>query len=133
MSVKAVIDTNVLVASFLTKNQESPTVRIVHAAIDGAFTPVYSRGIMDEYADVLGRGHFGIDIGRVDALVGRIGGIGLPVIPADVDAHFPDPDDRVFYCTAYAGGAYLVTGNQRHYPKADFVVSPAQFCELAGI
>ena len=33
MSVKAVIDTNVLVSSFLSKNPNSPTVRIANAQI----------------------------------------------------------------------------------------------------
>ena len=58
---------------------------------------------------------------------------GEEVVPAESDAQFPDLDDKVFYCTALAGGAQLVTGNMKHYPHADFVVSPAQFCEIAGI
>ena len=49
MSVKAVIDTNVLVSSFLSKNPNSPTVRIANALLGGRFTPVYSRGMIDEY------------------------------------------------------------------------------------
>jgi hypothetical protein len=44
-----------------------------------------------------------------------------------------DPDDKVFFCTALAGDAKLVTGNIKHYPPAELVVTPAQFCEIAGI
>ena len=40
MSVKAVIDTNVLVSAFLSKNQDSPTVRIANAIFDEMFIPV---------------------------------------------------------------------------------------------
>ena len=58
---------------------------------------------------------------------------GKEVVPTDSGETFPDPDDKVFFCTALAGASNLVTGNMRHYPKADFVVTPAQFCELAGI
>ena len=42
-------------------------------------------------------------------------------------------DDKVFFCTALASEAHLVTGNLKHYPKTDFIVTPAQFCEIAGI
>jgi len=26
-----------------------------------------------------------------------------------------------------------VTGNAKHYPPADFIVSPAEFCDILGI
>lgn len=55
------------------------------------------------------------------------------VTPTDSDKEIPDLDDKIFYCTAIAGDAHLVTGNTRHYPKADFVVTPAQFCDLMMI
>lgn len=29
--------------------------------------------------------------------------------------------------------AHLVTGNTKHYPMVSFVVTPAQFCEIAGL
>ena len=49
----------------------------------------------------------------------------------------PDEADRVFYEVTLAGrngnDVKLVTGNMKHYPKADFIVTPAQFCELLGI
>ena len=43
---------------------------------------------------------------------------------------------KVFFCTALAASAdnpLLVTGNAKHYPPADFVVSPAEFCDILGI
>ena len=39
---------------------------------------------------------------------------------------------RFFFCTALAGDAKLVTGNIKHYPPAELVVTPAQFCEIAA-
>ena len=54
-------------------------------------------------------------------------------MPAESNENFPDPDDKVFFCTALADDAHLVTGNMKHYPPANFVVTPAQFCELLGI
>ena len=133
MGIKAVIDTNVLVSSFISKNTNSPTVRIIKAIIEGIFTPVYSDDILSEYEEVLGRGHFKLDPSAISILIQRIKEIGEAVSPIVSEEDFPDPDDKVFFCTALAGDAQLVTGNIKHYPTAELVVTPAQFCEIAGI
>ena len=133
MGIKAVIDTNVLVSSFISKNPNSPTVRIIKAIVEGIFTPVYSDDILSEYEEVLGRGHFKLDPSAISILIQRIQEIGEAVSPIDSEEDFPDADDKVFFCTALAGDAKLVTGNMKHYPPAELVVTPAQFCEIAGI
>lgn len=133
MGIKVVIDTNVLVSSFISKNPNSPTVRIIKAIAEGIFTPVYSDDILSEYEEVLGRGHFKLDPSAISILIQRIKEIGEAVSPIDSEEDFPDADDKVFFCTALAGDAKLVTGNMKHYPPAELVVTPAQFCEIAGI
>ena len=133
MGIKAVIDTNILVSSFISKNPNSPTVRIIKAIAEGIFTPVYSNDILSEYEEVLARGHFKLDPSAISILIQRIKEIGEAVSPIDSEEDFPDPDDKVFFCTALAGDAKLVTGNIKHYPPAELVVTPAQFCEIAGI
>jgi putative PIN family toxin of toxin-antitoxin system len=133
MGIKAVIDTNVLVSSFISKNTNSPTVRIIKAIIEGIFTPVYSDDILSEYEEVLGRGRFRLDPAAISILIQRIKEIGEAVSPIVSEEDFPDPDDKVFFCTALAVDAQLVTGNIKHYPTAELVVTPAQFCEIAGI
>ena len=41
-------------------------------------------------------------------------------------------DDRIFFEIALAGqdvfDSRIVTGNLKDYPKADFVISPSEFC-----
>ena len=133
MGIKAVIDTNVLVSSFISKNPNSPTVRIIKAIAEGIFTPVYSDDILSEYEEVLGRGRFKLDPAAISILIQRIKEIGEAVSPIVSEEDFPDPDDKVFFCTALAGDAKLVTGNIKHYPPAALVVTPAQFCEIAEI
>ena len=96
MSIKAVIDTNVLVSAFLTKNPNSPTYRVVGAILDDKFTPVYSLGMLDEYVDVLGRDYLKLPPSRVEELLIHIKLFGKEVAPAESDAQFPDPDDKVF-------------------------------------
>jgi hypothetical protein len=42
-------------------------------------------------------------------------------------------DDLIFYEVAMekrADNAYLVTGNQKHYPIKDFIVTPAEMVEI---
>lgn len=134
--IKAVINTNVLVSAFWTKNRRSPTVRIVDAITRDAFIPVYSPSMISEYREVLLRSKFNFSADEVSALVDHIVTHGELVEPAESDEHFPDKDDKVFFCTALAAiedDTLLVTGNERHYPPADFVVNPAEFCEIIGV
>ena len=134
--MKAVIDTNVLVSAFMAKRPDSPTVRILKAIVEGRFTPLYAGDIIAEYREVLTRPHFRFNQKAVAAIIDRIVSTGLPIVPAESDEAFPDPDDKIFYCVAQAesdDGAKLVMGNLRHYPTAAFVVSPAEFCALIGV
>jgi len=136
MNIKAVIDTNVLVSAFWTKNRESPTVRILDAVLAHAFTPLYSSEIIAEYREVLNRSQFGFDADGIEKLLNAIVVYGEPVDPVDSEEVFPDPDDKVFYCVALAKtdeDAKLVTGNVRHYPRSAFVLTPVEFCDLLGI
>ena len=134
--IKAVIDTNVLVSAFWTPNRRSPTVRIADAITKDLFTPLYSPQMIAEYREVLSRSKFGFSEEEVHNLVDHIVTHGELVEPSETDDYFPDHDDKVFFCTALAGSAdhsLLVTGNAKHYPPADFVVSPAEFCEILGV
>jgi len=136
MNIKAIIDTNVLVSAFWTKNRESPPARILDAILSHAFTPLYSSEIIAEYREVLNRSQFRFDANSIEALLNVIIVHGEPVCPADSEEQFPDPDDKVFYCVALAksdDAAKLVTGNLRHYPKSAFVLTPAEFCDLLGV
>ena len=134
--IKAVIDTNVLVSAFWTRNPHSPTVRIASAILHNVFTPLYSADIIAEYREVLMRSHFCFDVEDVNALIECIVKNGELVVPAPSDADFPDPSDKVFFCTTMskrADESLLVTGNAKHYPPVDFIVSPAEFCQILGI
>ena len=131
--IKAVIDTNVLVSAFWTRNRLSPTVRIANAIARDVFTPVYALEMISEYREVLLRTKFNFSANEVNALIDHIIAHGELVTPMESEGNFPDPQDKVFFCTALADDAHLVTGNMKHYPPASFVVTPAQFCELLGI
>lgn len=55
MKCYAVIDTNVLVSSLLSKHDTSATSQVVFRMILGEIVPVYSAEILAEYREVLSR------------------------------------------------------------------------------
>ena len=133
MNVKAVIDTNVLVSAYWTRNADSPPARVYRALLLGMVTALVNDEIISEYKDVLHRPKFGFNAEDIDKDIAFIEQSGVKIQPADSAADFSDSDDKVFFCTALAGAANLVTGNIKHYPKVNFVVAPAQFCEIVGL
>ena len=97
MSIKAVIDTNVLVSAFWNRDRASPTVRVYRALMEQRFVPLFSDEIIAEYNDVLHRKKFKFSYKKVDELIDFIKNYGERISPAEPDTeNFPDPDDRVF-------------------------------------
>ena len=131
--VYAVIDTNVFVAALLTKNADSATVKVFEAVADGLITPLYHNDILEEYAEVLGRPKFRFSKAKIDTILGMIKKYGIEVFPKPTGEIFIDMDDLIFYEVAMEkrdDDAYLVTGNQKHYPVRDFIVTPSEMIEI---
>ena len=134
MRAYAVIDTNVLVSSMLTKRRDSPTSRVVDAIASGDIVPLYNDEILAEYEDVLRRPKFPFSDKAVGALIGVVRELGVRLDPSPTGEILPDLDDPVFYEVVMEkrGGddAYLVTGNIRHFPERSFIVTPAEMMEI---
>ncbi len=131
--IYAVIDTNVIVAALRSRHEDSATVRVMNAVFDGKVVPLYTSEILSEYRDVLYRPSLKLDRAKCDFAISYMVDAGRPLSPVSCDLDLPDEDDRVFYEVALAGqdvDATLVTGNLKHYPAVDFVLTPAEFCEL---
>ena len=133
----AVIDTNVIVASLLTKYHDSATARVMDAVFSRKVIPLLNDEIVAEYRDVLHRKRLGLNPEKCDFIISLISDLGMTLDRISTDATMTDEKDRVFYEIALAGlnmgTSKLVTGNIKHYPTAELVVTPAQFCEIAGI
>ncbi|MDR0490680.1 MAG: putative toxin-antitoxin system toxin component, PIN family [Oscillospiraceae bacterium] len=125
MMRRAVLDTNVLVSAILSPKGNAAV--ILGMISDGALTPVYCRQILSEYLTVLTRARFGFPKSRVDEALGLFDIFGVPVDPQGSDFPMTDESDRIFYDTAVAGGAKLITGNLKHFPEKPFIVSPVDF------
>ena len=133
MKYYAVFDTNVLVSSLLTKNRDSATAKVVDAIASGDLIPLYSQDVMDEYNEVLQRKKFSFSEGKVTRLLTMVSQYGMEVTPKPTGGIFVDLDDVVFYEIVMAkrdDDAYLITGNIRHFPERDFIVTPAEMMEI---
>lgn len=129
--IKAVIDTNVIVSAYITKNLEAATSKVWEAVLQCKLTPIYNDEILSEYSEVLHREKFGIPEHLVKWALDKIVTNGVRGERIMSDEFFPDPKDMVFYEVALSKeDAYLVTGNTKHFPKKPIVVTPAEMLEI---
>ena len=127
-----VIDTNVLVSSLLSSSEDAATVQVVTKAILGEITPVVNRAILEEYQDVLSRQKFGFSPDIINYLLAAFEKYGITHEPKPSGIVIKDIDDLPFFDTAFDlqdYGAYLITGNMKHFPKVPFVVSPREYID----
>jgi len=128
----AVLDTNVLVSALLRKG--SVPARILDEAADGCIVPLFNDDILAEYEDVLRRKKFPFTEREIKAMIDGIRSRGAQVEAGPVDVAMPDLDDVVFYAVVMEkrreDDAYLVTGNQKHFPKEPFIVTPKEMLDI---
>ena len=134
MIIYAVIDTNVLVSSMLTHNQNSPTRQILGKVRDGVIVPMINDDILEEYTDVLSRVKFSFVQTDIDQMLNLFNNRGQRWIPDCLRQVFIDSNDVIFYETyLMKDDAYLVTGNLKHFPQEPRVVSPADMISILNI
>lgn len=131
-AIYAVIDTNVLVSSIFSGSGVSNPALVIRAVLNGIVTPLYNDEIIEEYRDVLSRKKFNLNKGLIENLLAVFTEYGINTTRGDASGEdFPDMDDMVFYEVAIGKeDAYLVTGNQKHFPCKIFVVTPAQMVDI---
>ena len=133
MEYYAVIDTNVLLSALLSKNEDSATIKVLDAVFEGKIIPLYHQDILAEYNEVLHREKFHLQEKVIWTILEAIRQYGVEVFPKPTGAILIDMDDLVFYEVAMEkrdDDAYLVTGNQKHYPFKDFIVTPAEMIKI---
>ena len=99
----------------------------------GDIIPLYHVDILTEYEEVLRRSKFKISESIIRVLLDSIIKYGVEVFPQPTGEIFIDIDDLIFYKVAMEkrdDNAFLVTGNQKHYPIKDFIVTPSEMIEI---
>ena len=129
--IYAVIDTNVFVSALLSRHPDAATVQVVNAMLKHGICPLYNQEIIVEYQDVLHRDKFRFPEDAIDYIIKAVQDYGISAERINSSEIFPDPKDIVFYEVALSkDGAYLVTGNIKHFPKTPMVVTPVEMLEI---
>ncbi len=130
----AVLDTNVIVSAGL-KLESVPYRLVMGWVFAGHVQAVTCPSVIREYREVLWRPKFtrhGFPPDWIEGLIEM--SLQLPE-PAAWPLELPDAPDSVFLSLAHSAGAWLVTGNMKHFPKSArggvTVISPAEY--LAGL
>lgn len=129
----AVLDTNILISAALAQNKYSIPYSVFRGVVERRFVPLVDDNIVREYWEVFSRPKFSFMQETINDIVGNTikFAINQPVPPSGIE--LPDSDDVVFYDVARAHqdkGAYLVTGNLKHFPNCGFAVSPRDFMNV---
>jgi putative PIN family toxin of toxin-antitoxin system len=141
MSVRAVLDTNVLVSGLLTGH--GPPRRLVDAWLDGRYILVTSLYQVEELNYVLAYPRIASRLRLTDAEVDLLlaallshgevvaGALQLPGVTRD------PKDDPLLACAVEGGAAYLVSGDADLLDLDQYedvqVVTPGRFVEILGL
>jgi len=126
----AVLDTNVIVSAGI-KPGSAPAKLVMDWVLEGQIQVVTSPWVIGEYREVVQRVKFhryGFPPHWLEFLIEE--SLRLPD-PAVWTHRGPDPKDAPLLALAHVAGAWLVTGNLKHFPRTIrngvTVLSPAEY------
>ncbi|MDR1323333.1 MAG: putative toxin-antitoxin system toxin component, PIN family [Candidatus Margulisbacteria bacterium] len=122
--INVVLDTNVLVSALWTpQGNAAKIVKLMPETI----LPCFDYHIFQEYRAVLARPKLRFSNYITEGILNHIEYCGMCVLAPPSRIQLPDETDRKFYDVAKMCGAYLITGNLKHFPREPFIVAPAEF------
>ena len=134
LPLRLVIDTNVLISAAIKPAGLQRTVLLL--AITRPARLYVSRPILEEYSEVFGRRELRIRKGLRQQLLQLIKNHSYTVVPTRRLHVTSDPDDNMFLeCADAARADYLVTGNQKHFPrfwKKTKIITTREFISLTA-
>ena len=134
LPLRLVIDTNVLVSAALKPAGLQRTVLLLATTKPARL--YVSPPILEEYSEVLARPELRIRKGLRLELLQLLKNRSYTVTPTFHLKVASDPDDNVFLeCADAARADYLITGNQRHFPrfwKQTKIITSREFITLAA-
>ncbi len=130
-----VLDTNIIVSAGI-KPGSAPAKLVMDWVLEGQIQVVTSPWVVSEYREVVRRTKFrryGFPPHWLEFLIEE--SMRLPD-PATWAKRVPDPKDLPFLALAHVAGAWLVTGNLKHFPETIrngvTVLSPAEYLAHLG-
>jgi putative PIN family toxin of toxin-antitoxin system len=132
MKYYAVIDTNVIVSSML--KHDSIPGKILDYVFNKTIVPLVDSEILNEYSEVLLRNKFGFNNEDIQNLINILKKNSITIEREQSLEEFIDEDDIVFYEIVMSArntmDAFLITGNIKHYPIKNYVVTPRQMIDI---
>ena len=134
LALRLVIDTNVLISAALKPTGLQRTVLLLATAKPARL--YVSRPILEEYGEVLSRPELRIRRGLRLQLMQLLKNRSYAVVPTRRLEVATDPDDNIFIeCADAARADYLITGNQKHFPrywKKTKIITAREFLSLVA-
>ena len=134
LPLRLVIDTNILISAAIKPAGLQRTVLLL--ALTRPARLYVSRPILEEYSEVLGRRELRIRKGLRQQVLQLIKNHSYTVVPTRRLHVTSDPDDNMFLeCADAARADYLVTGNQKHFPrfwKKTKIITTREFISLTA-
>lgn len=135
MILYAIIDTNIIVSSML--KVDSIPRKIINLISLGIITPLLNEEVLNEYIDVINRDKFPFNKIDIKNIIDLFNNRSLFIKPKLYKDNLIDESDRAFYevmlATKDEYNSYLITGNIKHFPKDERVLTPREFLEKFSI
>ena len=126
--MRVVIDTNIIVSALINVN--GTPARILSLIFNDNIQMLYDNRIIFEYIDVLSRKEFGFNAEIINDMINYFKYTGEFINTDYQKVKFSDETDKKFYEVFKSGKAqYLITGNIKHFPKEDTIITPKVFIE----
>jgi len=134
LTLRLVLDTNIVVSAALKPLGLQRTVFLL--ALTKPARLYLSAPIFEEYRAVLSRAELHIRKGLQQQLLQLLENRAHFVVPSSLLQVTPDPADNIFLeCADAARADYLITGNQRHFPKfwkKTKIITSREFIAIVG-
>lgn len=120
-----VLDTNIIISGILSPSGNPG--RVLDLMINKLIMPCFDSRILTEYEEVLLRPKFHQSKADVRVLMNFIRDVGVSVVPKPLEVTFTDEDDKMFYEVAKHCDAMLITGNLKHFPNDEQIITATEF------
>jgi putative PIN family toxin of toxin-antitoxin system len=125
--IKIVLDTNIIVSATL-KYGGAP-FQVMDTVFCGKTAMFYSNDILAEYKRVLSYKRLSFPTHIQNDTINEIIKYGIFVgTTTKSNINFVDESDRMFYDLAKTVDAYIITGNQKHFPEGE-TLTPREFLD----
>jgi uncharacterized protein len=132
--LRLVLDTNVVVSAAIKAEGLQRTVLLLSMTKPALWYA--SKTVLAEYDSVLGRPELRIGRGDRQRLLQHIRNRVRIIVPSRLPQVTVDPADNIFIeCADAARADYLITGNQRHFPKfwkSTKIIGSREFLDIVG-